>query len=254
MLLRQGEARDQRLDRRLAFTLAAVAGSVNAAAFYAVGFFSANMTGNVSTLSSLLARGQWTHGLGYLLILLAFIGGAATSTLVIDAGLRRGIVTIYVRVVLAEAGLLIALCGALLMLNRTQGVPLLIMGLSFLMGLQNAIVTHISDARVRTTHVSGMSTDIGIGLARLIALPHDKTGRDKTGRDKTGRDAAARDKRQATIAKLHLHTGTIAAFLTGGVLGVVAYRQLGDVSFAISALPLIWVALLGLADARAAVG
>ena len=143
----------------------------------------------------------------------------------------------------------IALCGALLMLNRTQGVPLLIMGLSFLMGLQNAIVTHISDARVRTTHVSGMSTDIGIGLARLIALP-----RDKTGRDKNGHDAAARDKRQATIAKLHLHTGTIAAFLAGGVLGVVAYRQLGDVSFAISALPLIWVALLGLADARAAAG
>jgi uncharacterized membrane protein YoaK (UPF0700 family) len=32
----------------------------------------------------------------------------------------------------------------------------------FLMGLQNAVVTRISNARVRTTHVSGTATDIGI--------------------------------------------------------------------------------------------
>jgi uncharacterized membrane protein YoaK (UPF0700 family) len=43
---------------------------------------------------------------------------------------------------------------------------ILILGLSFLMGIQNAVVPRISDARVRTTHVSGMSTDIGIEFCR----------------------------------------------------------------------------------------
>jgi uncharacterized membrane protein YoaK (UPF0700 family) len=236
MLIRQGEARNPRLDRRLAFTLAAVAGSLNAAAFYAVGFFSANMTGNVSSLSSLLALGQWRRGLGYLIVVLTFIGGATVSTLVIDAGLRRAIVTIYARVVLVEAGLLLVLCVARLILERAHGVPLLIMGLSFLMGLQNAIVTHISDARVRTTHVSGMSTDIGIGLARLMTL---------------SRDEAVVDARLAVAAKLHLHIGTIASFLVGGILGVMAYHSVGDLSFAISALPLVAVAIPALFEAEA---
>ncbi|MGO8462711.1 DUF1275 family protein, partial [Rhizobium ruizarguesonis] len=41
---------------------------------------------------------------------------------------------------------------------------MLVPGLAFLMGLQNAVVKRISDARVRTTHVSGMATDLGIEL------------------------------------------------------------------------------------------
>jgi uncharacterized membrane protein YoaK (UPF0700 family) len=90
VLIQRGDDRSQHLDRRLAFILAAVAGSLNAAAFHAVGFFSANMTGNVSTLSSLIAMGQWWHGLGYLVIVLTFIGGAAVSSLTIDLGLHRG--------------------------------------------------------------------------------------------------------------------------------------------------------------------
>ena len=36
--------------------------------------------------------------------------------------------------------------------------------------LQNAVVTHISDARVRTTHVSGMATDIGIELGTAFDI------------------------------------------------------------------------------------
>jgi uncharacterized membrane protein YoaK (UPF0700 family) len=174
MLIRQGDARDSRLDRKLAFALAAVAGGLNAAAFHEVGFFSANMTGNVSALSSLLAMGQWARGLGYLTVVSAFIAGAMVSTLTISAGLRRGVVTIYARVILVESGLLALLGLARTALDRAAGVPLLILGLAFLMGLQNAIVTHISNARVRTTHVSGMSTDIGIGLARMLDILRGK--------------------------------------------------------------------------------
>jgi uncharacterized membrane protein YoaK (UPF0700 family) len=125
MLIRQGDARDSRLDRKLAFALAAVAGGLNAAAFHEVGFFSANMTGNVSALSSLLAMGQWGHGLGYLTIVLAFIFGALVSTLVIGAGLRRGIVTIYARVILAEGTLLALLGISRTALDRAAGVPCL---------------------------------------------------------------------------------------------------------------------------------
>jgi uncharacterized membrane protein YoaK (UPF0700 family) len=169
VLIQRGEARDPRLDRRLAFILAGVAGSLNAAAYHAVGFFAGNMTGNVSTLSSLIALGQWGHGLFYLAVVATFIAGSALSSLAIETGLRLKIATIYAHVVLVEAGLLAVLGVSAPLLAAAERIACLILGLSFLMGLQNAIVTHISDARVRTTHISGMATDVGIGLARLIA-------------------------------------------------------------------------------------
>ena len=228
MLIRQGDARDSRVDRQLAYALAAVAGGLNAAAFHAVGFFSANMTGNVSALSSLLALGQWARGLGYLMIVLVFIAGSTISTLTIDAGLRRGIVTIYARVVLGEAVTLALLGVADVSLDRADGVPLLILGLAFLMGLQNAIVTHISDARVRTTHVSGMATDIGIGTARIIDILRGKA-------DPADHDAA--------MTKLSLHGGTVTSFLAGGIVGVLTWRVAGDMVFPIAAIPLAAVAI-----------
>ena len=231
MLIRQGDDRDSQLDRKLAFALAAIAGGLNAAAFHEVGFFSANMTGNVSALSSLLALGQWAHGLGYLAIVLAFIIGAMASTLAISAGLRRGIVTIYARVILAEAACLILLGLGRMALDRAAGVPLLILGLAFLMGLQNAIVTHISNARVRTTHVSGMSTDIGIGLARMVDIIRCK--------------ADATD-REAVMLKLRLHAGTVMSFLLGGVAGVVAWRAIGDLSFTVAGLLLAVTAAISI--------
>lgn len=226
MLIQRGDDRSQHLDRRLAFILAAVAGSLNAAAFHAVGFFSANMTGNVSTLSSLIAMGQWLHGLGYLFVIATFIVGAGVSALAIDMGLRKGMATIYAWVALAEAAMLVLLAFVRLGMDPAQGVPILILGLSFLMGLQNAIVTHISQARVRTTHVSGMATDIGIGLASLFALP---------------RDTAGKEERAAVLVKLRLHAGTIACFLLGGALGVLAWRWCGDLSISLSAIPLLVV-------------
>lgn len=234
MLVRQGDARDSGLDRHLAYTLAAVAGGLNAAAFHAVGFFSANMTGNVSALSSLIALGDWGRGLGYLGIVITFIFGAFVSTLVVGAGLRRGISTIYARVILGEAAMLVLLGFLECRLDRASGVPILIFGLSFLMGLQNAIVTDISDARVRTTHVSGMSTDIGIGLAKMID---------------TGRGWSDPAERRRLITKLHLHGGTVCSFL-GGVLGVLIYRLCGAITFALAGPPLALAATLLIVASR----
>ena len=228
MLIRQGDSRDSGADRRLAFTLAAVAGGLNAAAFDAVGFFSANMTGNVSSLSRLLALGQWRQGFGYLLIVATFVFGAMVSTLAIGAGLRRGAVTIYAQVVIAEAVLLAILGITENCFDRTSAIPSLIIGLSFLMGMQNAIVTHISDARVRTTHVSGMATDIGIGIARMIDIAR-------------GKDNGAQ--REAITTKLRLHVGTVAWFLAGGIPGVLLYLFIGDLAFAAGSIPLLLIAL-----------
>ena len=212
MLLREGDARDNGVDRRLASTLAAVAGALNASAFHAVGFFSANMTGNVSALSDQLATGDFVAAVFFLTIVLAFVAGAALSTLLVNVGRERHIGGIYAYSILLESVLLALLGGADLYLSGAHRVTTLVLSLSFLMGLQNAVVTQISNTRVRTTHVSGMLTDIGIGLGVLCDIAFGRQ----------------RDRDSAEIrAKLRLHLTTVLSFFLGGIVGVFVYREVG---------------------------
>lgn len=235
MLVSQGPSRNARIDLNLACSLAAVAGALNAAAFYAVGFFSANMTGNVTTLSDHLATGQFLAGLFYLGIVLAFILGAGVSTLLINAGRRRGVHGIYAYSILCESILLVALGGGDLWLGPGWRVPVVVLGLAFLMGLQNAVVTRISDARVRTTHVSGMATDIGIELGTAFDILR-------------GRDSAV-DAPHNRV-KLRLHFYTIMSFLIGGVAGVLLYQALAGYMMMLAGALLFGIAMTGISRSR----
>ncbi|MGM4896949.1 YoaK family protein [Tardiphaga sp. 839_C3_N1_4] len=235
MLVQQGEERGNDVDQRLACTLAAVAGALNTAAFEAVGFFSANMTGNVSLLSDHLATGNLLTGSFFLAIVVAFIAGSVVSTVLVNFGRRRQIHGIYAYSILAEAALLVLLGCADLGLQPLHRGPTLILGLSFLMGLQNAIVTRISGARVRTTHVSGMATDIGIELGMLIDI---LLGREPD-------ESAA-----PYWTKLRLHGMSVLSFLAGGVIGVLVYQAVGGLLLLGTAILLFMIAISGIRRAR----
>ncbi|WP_337270762.1 YoaK family protein [Oryzifoliimicrobium ureilyticus] len=211
MLVSQGAARNERVNLHLACYLAGIAGALNAAAFYSVGFFSANMTGNVSTLSDHLATKQWLSSIFYFAIVITFISGATLSSLLINAGLRRRIRGIYALSIFTEASILTLLGFADILLESDWRSPFIVIGLALLMGLQNATVTRISNARVRTTHVSGMATDIGIELGIAIDIHRGKA-----------EELDAIENR----AKLRLHLYTILSFLAGGIIGVLIYQAI----------------------------
>ncbi|MBP2171029.1 uncharacterized membrane protein YoaK (UPF0700 family) [Erwinia toletana] len=235
MLIRVDEARTIITDSRLACTLAFVAGALNTAAFEAVGFFSANMTGNVSSLSDNLAHARLQGGWFFFEIVGLFILGSLFSAMVINAGRRRNIRSIYALNILIEACLLTTLGIIECWLHPDSAGVLLILSLSFLMGLQNAVVTRISNARVRTTHVSGTSTDIGIELAMLI---------DILLRKESPKDAPA------WLQKLALHSSTVLAFLTGGVAGIWLYRMMGYAFLILFGLTLLLIALSAILKTR----
>lgn len=228
MLISTEASRSVNADIHLACLLAAVAGALNTAAFEIVGFFSANMTGNISSLSDHLAKANVHTGFFFLAIVLLFIAGSGCSTLIINAGRRRNKPTVYAFNILIE-GLLLALLGVIesLFTLSSSGI-VLILSLSFLMGLQNAVVTRISNARVRTTHVSGTSTDIGIELAMLF---------DVLRRKESPKDAPL------YLERLRLHTLTITAFLAGGVAGIWLYRLLSYPFFIVIGGGLVVLAL-----------
>ena len=95
MLISTEDTRTFNTDIRLAATLAAVAGALNTAAFETVGFFSANMTGNVSALSDQIGLGRFGLTGIFLALIVAFITGAFCSGLLIETGRRHAIRGIY---------------------------------------------------------------------------------------------------------------------------------------------------------------
>jgi uncharacterized membrane protein YoaK (UPF0700 family) len=212
MLIRTGANRPDVADRRLAWLLAATAGALNTAGFYTFGLYSSNMTGNVSTLAEHLGLAELSKVPVYLLLILTFVAGSIISTLLINAGHHRRYAGIYAFNILGEAALLLALAGVDFAAAGEPREQILAYGLSFAMGLQNAIVTRLSDARVRTTHVTGMLTDIGIELGNIVSAGMRGQQSPEVRRNRTN---------------LRLHSLTVIAFLAGGVVGVVGYRRLG---------------------------
>lgn len=212
MLISTENFRSNIADTQLACTLAAVAGALNTAAFEVVGFFSANMTGNVSSLSDHIAKANLTPAIFFLSIVCIFIAGSAFSTIIINSGRRKNMRTVYaINIIIEGVGLVVLGIVESWMTPLSPGV-VLILCLSFLMGLQNAVVTRISNARVRTTHVSGTSTDIGIELAMLF---------DVLRRKESPKDAPL------YLERLRLHAFTLLSFLAGGVTGIWLFHSLG---------------------------
>ena len=88
--------------------------------------------------------------------------------------------------------------------------------LCYVMGLQNALVTKISNAEIRTTHVTGLVTDLGIELGRLLYW------------NRTGQAIAPLVR--ANRAKLRVLGSLIGAFALGGVIGAMGFKYVGYVS------------------------
>ncbi len=165
-----GKERSPGSNRQLACYLAFVAGATNAGGFLAVHQYTSHMSGIVSAMADNLALGSLWLMLDGLGALLSFLAGAACSAVLVNWGRRERLQSEYALPLMLEAALLVCfgLLGSNLEHHEWLFVPATVMVLCFIMGLQNALVTKLSNAEIRTTHVTGMVTDIGIELGKLF--------------------------------------------------------------------------------------
>ena len=91
-------------------------------------------------------------------------------------------------------------------------IPISVIILCFIMGLQNAIIVRVSSTEIRTTHMTGIVTDLGIELGRLLYWNRDKQ------RNSTLAVIADRQKLQVRIKML-------SSFLSGAITGTLAFQQ-----------------------------
>jgi uncharacterized membrane protein YoaK (UPF0700 family) len=212
-----GQHRTASTNRLLGALLAFNAGAINAGGFLVVGMYTSHMTGFASMISDMLVLGSFTVAIGATGVLLAFVAGAACTAVLVNWARQNHLRSEYALPLLLEAGLLLVfgLLGATLNRQTPFAVPLTVLVLAFTMGLQNALMSKISASQIRTTHMTGVITDMGIELGKLFywnqgARPPELQVR-------------------ANRIKLRLHAMLLGAFMAGGVVGAAGFKYLGFV-------------------------
>lgn len=211
-----------RQQARLAVSLSWVGGFVNVITFLECQqLFTSHLTGAVTLLGIDAVEGKWA-AVGLLLeICLAFALGAASSSALSETARRRRWPSRYVVPVALEAGLLALMC---LLLVLQWGVPRLPVGLAaFAMGLQNATITQISGAVVRSTHITGVVTDLSLESVQAWFWWRDPTRRERPGRPARFWQASTWPPR---LARLLLLAGILGSFVAGVVTGTLGHELL----------------------------
>jgi uncharacterized membrane protein YoaK (UPF0700 family) len=215
LLVREGALRSESLNRQLAWAMAFVAGAVNAGTFLAVGHYTSHMTGVVSSMADELAYGDITMAIAALAMMLSFLGGAFVCSTLISYGQRHRMRSRYAFILVVEAGLMLVFgfMGNRLEQKVEFTLPVTVILLCFIMGVHNAVTSIISGAAVRTTHMTGTVTDIGIELSRLTYVNvHNKKGRQRI---------------VANRPKLTLYLLILASFVSGGIIGALGFKHFG---------------------------
>ncbi len=226
---------------RLAITLAWVAGFTNIIAVLTCGHVVSHASGTASDLGRFVVDGAWGP-LGFALFLLvAFLLGAALSGFTTELGRRRGWESLYVFPMLLQAMLLTGFAAMINLHDQGEaeiGPRLYAMtGLASLaMGLQNATITRISAGVVRTTHVTGVLTDLGTELVQFLWFLSDTRRKGST-----AREFLLETRRHQGLRRLALLGSILGSFALGAGLGTIAYENFHRLAMFPPVLFLLWI-------------
>lgn len=219
MFHRTGTRRSRQENFSLAILLASAAGIVNVTGLLSLGVLTTNVTGHMAGWVAAAVDQQDFMPWAYLGWMLLFIAGAFTSSLITVLGNRFFPRFRFTFPLLLEM-IILGYVGYSGLEDSRTSVFIDAGLLLFAMGIQNALVTMVSGAVIRTTHLTGLFTDIGIELGEWMY---------------------AKDRLQKTsiLIKLSLHFGIVASFGFGGVVAAFLFQPLGSATFYLAVLLLL---------------
>lgn len=214
MFSHKGKTRTDKHNLGIASLLSFVAGLVNVVGFMSVAKLTTNVTGHFAYFIDEAFMLRFTQAFHTALYVLFFFLGAFFSNFVVEIYFRIKENLVYIIPTVTEAVILflIAVFGNFLMEFHPNVVALCLL---FAMGMQNSLVTSISHSIVRTTHLTGLFTDMGIEVSQLFFY-----------KDK--------DHKSRLIQSIKLRLTIILMFFSGGIVGGLSYRYLE-----------IWTLILG---------
>jgi uncharacterized membrane protein YoaK (UPF0700 family) len=203
MFRHKGKRRSYIHNLRLASLLSFVAGIVNISGLLYINILTTNLTGHFAYFSDTIVNADYSKALVYLLFIFSFLSGSFISSFLAELTAKRNQKLSYVLPIFTEAGLLLSVT----FLNHANAdiiAALLLMS----MGIQNSLVTRVSQFVVRTTHLTGLFTDLGIELSQLCFH----------------KNSIHRFKLKKSI---YLKLVIIVSFFMGGITGGFSYTALG---------------------------
>ena len=204
-------------NRVLGLLLAFNAGAMNAGGFLVLHMYTSHMSGFASQLADGLALDNTRLLLNALGVMVAFTVGAAVCAMLVNWGRLHKLASVYALPLMLEAllMLLFGLMGAVtLHWNTPFALPLTALLLAFIMGLQNAVGSKTSGGSIRTTHMTGNITDLGMELGKMVFW--------QRARPAPGQMVIAHHWRRMRIC-----AGLVAMFILGGVAGALGFQQVG---------------------------
>ena len=207
----------------LASLTAITAGMTNVAGAMACYLFTANVTGHVANFAQHLLRDKWFEMLTAFAALSMFFLGAFVASFLTRSFEHKGAYKAFALPFLLEIAVLVCI-GIYGISNNNQAeyyTELLAAGLLFSMGLQNSIVTIITGGSVKTSHLTGLFTDLGGELAEWF---HPNT-----------------QKTYALKNKLRLRITILLNYFLGGLAGGVLFIKFSFIAFFCIAVLLVYL-------------
>lgn len=169
MFRHKGNTRTFAHNLKLASSLSFVAGIVNITGVFAFATLTTNVTGHFAFFADELVKKDVAEAFVFINFILCFLLGAFVSSFLSEVSIKKSPKTSHILPLILETIVLIIVSFSEdLFKNSINTFHFASYALLFAMGLQNALVTKVSQSVVRTTHLTGLFTDLGIELSQLF--------------------------------------------------------------------------------------
>lgn len=208
---------------RLGTLTAFTAGTINIASLLIFLSFTSNVTGHYAIFAAEISKGNWSQvAVVGLWIFLFFFGGFVSNFIVITFNKRSKYFAHAMPLVLEIICLLfVGVYGQFYYQKTLEETEYLVSLMLFATGLQNGLTASISNFSVKTTHLTGTTTDLGILFSMFTQKKFRKNGE--------------------LVARAKLLMSIMLAYVTGAVFSGLTYFYLEFMVFYVISLCLLVV-------------
>lgn len=200
MLRKYSNSRSLLDNMKLGVLTAFTAGMVNVASLILFFSFTSNVTGHFAILAEEVAAGKWFQVVVVLLWILLYMFGAFVANFIVIHGRSRNSFFSHAAPLLIEMVILLGVgfYGVMFYSETLIETEILTALLLFAMGIQNGLTASISNFSVKTTHLTGLTTDLGIHLSLITKRSYRRN--------------------PVVQNKIKLMVAIAGAYLTGGIV------------------------------------
>jgi uncharacterized membrane protein YoaK (UPF0700 family) len=216
------------------------AGFINSAGFLITGKFVSHVTGFGTQVGIAMGHSDYFFGGELLVIPFFFILGGVITSVVLEAGAHKkvrppyhyiqGLITslIIVIILIGEWGL-VSSTEQFDNDNRYQLMEFSVIALLCLIcGLKNSLITWTTFGKIRVTHLTGLSTDIGLHLVGTIFPRH--------------KNVRLKESRTINVHRIF----TLITFSTGAFISALVFPYLGFKAFYIALALSIFMTIMSI--------